>query len=190
MEEVDRPIAALFVETDGVYFGLDGVEPYDKRRDARLYAGTKPVVCHPPCARWGRLAEGAFGKVYSGVGDSGEFQAALEAVNRCGGVLEHPEGSRAWDAFGLTRPIDGAWTFDGRGWVCCIAQGHFGHDTRKRTWLYAAHVTLLPSFQWWASLPAGDAFTLLSKKKRNATPVAFRDMLIRMARSVAHPRHN
>jgi hypothetical protein len=92
----------------------------------------------------------------------------------------------AWDAFGLPKPPDGGWVKAGEdSWVCCVAQGHFGHDTRKRTWLYAAHVTLLPSFPWWASLPAGDAFTLLSKKRRNATPVAFRDLLIRMARSVA-----
>jgi hypothetical protein len=40
-------IAALFVERDGVYFGLPGVDPWDQVRDARLYAGPWPVVAHP-----------------------------------------------------------------------------------------------------------------------------------------------
>lgn len=31
-------IAALFVETDGCYFGIDGVDPWDQARDARQYA--------------------------------------------------------------------------------------------------------------------------------------------------------
>ena len=47
-------IAALFVETGGCYFGLPNVDPWDRERDARDYAGPHPVVAHPPCARWGR----------------------------------------------------------------------------------------------------------------------------------------
>jgi hypothetical protein len=48
-------IAALFVETDGCYFGQAGVEPWDITRDARTYAGPWPVVAHPPCQRGGPL---------------------------------------------------------------------------------------------------------------------------------------
>ena len=51
-------IAALYVETDGCYFGIDGVDPWDEARDARLYAGPWPVVAHPPCQRWGKLWAG------------------------------------------------------------------------------------------------------------------------------------
>ena len=32
-------VAALFVETNGVYFGLDAVDPWDECRDARTYGG-------------------------------------------------------------------------------------------------------------------------------------------------------
>ncbi len=49
-------IAALFVQTGGVYFGLPNVDPWDVKRDARQYAGPWPVVAHPPCSRWCRLA--------------------------------------------------------------------------------------------------------------------------------------
>ena len=47
-------VAALYVETNGVYYGLPDVDPWDEERDARLYDGPWPVVAHPPCARWVR----------------------------------------------------------------------------------------------------------------------------------------
>ena len=49
-------IAALFVATGGVYFGLPGVEPWDIKADARGYAGPFPVVAHPPCQLWVNFA--------------------------------------------------------------------------------------------------------------------------------------
>jgi hypothetical protein len=48
-------VAALFVATNGIYFGLPNVDPWDKRRDARTYAGPHPVVAHPPCALWNTI---------------------------------------------------------------------------------------------------------------------------------------
>lgn len=51
-------IAALFVETNGCYFGQPGVDPWDINRDARLYPGPWPVVAHPPCERWNGPANG------------------------------------------------------------------------------------------------------------------------------------
>lgn len=54
---IDRTIAALFVQTGGAYFGLDGVEPYDINHDAMTYRGPHPVVCHSPCARWGHAPD-------------------------------------------------------------------------------------------------------------------------------------
>jgi len=48
-------IAALFVQTGGCYFGLEGVDPWDEARDARTYSGPYPVVAHPPCQRWGKM---------------------------------------------------------------------------------------------------------------------------------------
>ena len=49
-------IAALFVQKNGAYSGLPNVDPWDESRDARKYDGPFPVVAHPPCARWCRLA--------------------------------------------------------------------------------------------------------------------------------------
>jgi len=51
-------LAALFVETDGVYFNCDGIVPYDITNDARWYRGPFKAICHPPCKRWGRYWSG------------------------------------------------------------------------------------------------------------------------------------
>ncbi len=146
-------IAALYVIAGGVYCGLPDVDPWPKDRDARLYAGPHPVVAHPPCERWGRYWHGGPScKQRMRKGDDGGcFAAALAAVRRWGGVLEHPEASAAWDAFGLNRPPKcGGWIaadFLG-GWTCCVEQGHYGHRARKATWLYACGVRSLPSLTW------------------------------------------
>ena len=137
-------IAALFVEPAprGVYQGLLNVDPWDAKRDARLYAGPWPVVAHPPCERWGRYWHGGpssarFPRARRIKGDDGGcFAAALAAVRRWGGVLEHPADSSAWPAHGLSKPpSDGGWIsadFAG-GWTCRVEQGHFGHRMMRET---------------------------------------------------------
>lgn len=186
-------IAALFVEKDGCYADLAGVDPWDVTRDARRYAGPHPVVAHPPCERFGRWAGVAAGQ------DDGCFTAALSAVRAFGGVIEHPADSLAWRLHGLTAPPrDGGWVSAGdwMGWTCCVEQGHYGHRARKATWLYAAHVEL-PSLRWGRSeasikpRPGRDpvrerrigAVQRMSRRQRRATPVQFRDLLISMAAS-------
>ena len=206
-----QTVAALFVETGGVYSGLPGVDPWDRARDARLYAGPYPVIAHPPCERWGRYWGGApttWPRLKLG-DDKGCFAAALSAVRRWGGVLEHPEGSHAWNAFGLrTPPKSGGWVeadyqgFAG-GWTCCVEQGWYGHRARKATWLYACHVEL-PELRWgrapgdFVRLDEGyhgaeeraravrtGACQRLSKRQRAATPIPFRDVLLSIARTAA-----
>jgi hypothetical protein len=199
-------IAALFVERNGVYWDLDGVDPWDQERDARLYAGPHPVVAHPPCQRWGRYwSGGPSAKVRRELGDDdGCFAAALNAVRTWGGVLEHPEASHAWRTFGLVAPPKlGGWILagDGQGFTCCVEQGHYGHPARKATWLYACGVELV-HLQWGPSkgrrLDEGfhskaerDAaraagrkpIPRLSTRENLATPIPFRDLLISIARS-------
>jgi hypothetical protein len=199
-------IAALFVEAGGCYFGIEGVDPWPIERDARLYAGPWPVVAHPPCQRWGRFWHGCPIKPHQfKLGDDdGCFDAALSAVRRFGGVLEHPADSHAWAHHGLARPPrSGGWIpadlLGGfGGWTCCVEQGHYGHPARKRTWLYATGCHPLPSLRWGPGaqrLPAyaierhgyakarriGVMGAIGGKDKtkiRNATPPEFRDLLL------------
>jgi hypothetical protein len=146
-------IAALFVASGGCYFGLQGVDPWDERRDARLYDGSFPVVAHPPCERWGRYwSGGPSAKIRRQLGDDGGcFASALAAVRRCGGVLEHPEGSHAFRHYGLSVPRwrEGwASAGDGLGMVCCVAQGNYEHRARKLTWLYGVALNPFPELDW------------------------------------------
>lgn len=192
-------IAALFVQTDGCYFGLPHIDPWNKARDARNYPGAHRVIAHPPCERWGRYHGGApttWPRLKLG-DDDGCFEAALRAVRTYGGVLEHPEASHAWEHFGLNAPPRcGGWVvadFEG-GWTCCIDQGHYGHKASKATWLYACGVPL-PSLTWGRSrkrlqIKEGDdrarliktgVCQRLSKRQRAATPIQFRDLLIAIA---------
>lgn len=195
-------IAALFVQKNGVYFGLDDVDPWDITRDARLYEGSYPVVAHPPCSRWCRLAglvEKRWG--HKRGDDGGCFASALASLRKWGGVLEHPAYSDAWAAHDLPPPDpSGGWQRDLHGgWSCHVEQGRYGHAAKKATWLYAVNVTRLPSLAW-GSIPDGDSTALvswcgnnvssgevrprISKKAASRTPLAFRDVLLDMARSV------
>lgn len=183
-------IAALYVATGGTYFRLAGVIPYDERRDARKYRGPHPVVAHPPCARWGRYFQGGpSAKVKKIKGDDkGCFAAALDAVRQYGGILEHPEASSAWAAFGLTAPPrEGGWVKadDFGGFTCCVAQGHYGHKANKFTWLYAVRCEL-PQLKWGKAEKAIKRGSLenLSQRERLATPAPFRNLLLKIARTV------
>lgn len=192
-------IAALYVETNGSYYGIDGVDPWDEARDARKYDGPYPVVAHPPCQRWGAMAFVNYarwgGEHNRPRNDGGCFAAALHAVRLWGGVLEHPAKSRAWDWFGLTKPDRSGWTRCPTGaWVCEVWQSAYGHRANKATWLYFVGDGP-PDMDW--SRPIGTHQVgfydqrgkdrnkpTLSRREASGTPTPFRDVLISMARSV------
>ena len=185
---------------------MRGVVPFGlPERDARAYAGPHPVVAHPPCERWGRYWSGGpshHGRFKLG-DDAGCFAAALASVRAWGGVLEHPEASHAWRAFGLLAPPrSGGWVTAGdfRGWTCCVEQGHYAHPSRKATWLYAVGVEL-PALLWGTSgqrLRMGSGYhsaeerrravkrgvvELLPRGLRCVTPLPFAEVLVAMART-------
>lgn len=189
-------VAALFVEKRGVYWDLPGVDPWDEERDARLYAGPWPVVAHPPCNVWGQLAPVNEARYGNPVGhDKGCFAAALEAVETFGGVLEHPAYTLAWHAFDLDRPRRNSWQRSRIGWVTEVSQSAYGCRARKRTWLYFVGAEEPAALNW--SDPKGEAVIggginsgecvgrrKIEKREASATPLAFRDALLDMARSV------
>jgi hypothetical protein len=103
-------ISALFVQTNGHYYNLPDIDPWNEERDARKYTGNNKVIAHPPCARWCLIAP--MNQILYGckIGDDGGcFESALNSVRRCGGVLEHPAYSIAWKHFNLLRPKFGMW---------------------------------------------------------------------------------
>lgn len=213
----ERRIAALYVETGGCYFGLPGVDPWHGEdhadgsttvhRDGRRYCGPWSVVAHPSCKRWGRFWHGSTRKPHQfKLGDDGGcFEHALWAVRTFGGVLEHPADSRAWARFNLNPPPRGSgWVAADMlgGFTCYVEQGHYGHISRKPTWLYAFAVDL-PELNWaigeqripqemierygYEKARRIGVVAMIGGKhktrKRNATPPAFRDVLLSVART-------
>lgn len=189
-------IAALFVQTNGVYFGLPDVDPWDEKRDARKYAGPWPVIAHPPCQLWTNMAFVNF-KRYGGEhnrpgNDGGCFESALAAVRKFGGVIEHPAESRAWSQFGLTPPTARGWQQTLMGeWVAEVWQSAYGHKARKRTWLFYVgkppdlvdRTAKVGTHQvgWFDRVKP-----TLSKREASMTPDSFRNYLIKLASSSAH----
>ena len=198
-------INALCVETDGVYFGMDGVKPWDINADAFNCDNGFPAIAHPPCKRWGRYAYGgpSVKKPLNLGDDKGCFAFSLWYVRTFGGVIEHPEASHAWRWFGLERPPkSGGWIIadDYGGLTCCVEQGHYGHRARKATWLYLNGFN--PVDLIWGKSEGrermDDGFhssderrlakesglykprNKLGKKERLATPEPFRDLLINL----------
>ena len=190
--------AALFVQEGGCYTELSGVDPWPEGRDARLYEGPYPVVAHPPCQLWGAMANvnyARWGGDHNKPGnDGGCFASALRSVVTFSGVLEHPAKTRAFSAYGLPKPTGVGWQRAGlHEWVCEVWQSAYGHRANKATWLYY-HGTNPPFDLRWER-PTGTHQVghydqrgkaankpTLSKKEANATPIEFRDDLIRLAK--------
>lgn len=195
-------IAALFVETNGVYYGLPSVDPWDYNRDARRYHGTHKVIAHPPCKRWGRYWSGGPSvKVKRLKGDdNGCFASALFSVRSFGGVIEHPAHTHAWNWFGLPKPPKLGWSYpDGFGGRSIfVYQGNYGHRASKQTWLYAkginfdviinqdkcSGVRIDPGYHTAEEAKSARSsidyspIDRLSASERISTPIEFRNLLI------------
>lgn len=193
-----RKIAALFVETNGVYFNVPDVDPWDKERNALNYNGEYPVVAHPPCQLWGRFAKinyARWGGDHNKPGnDGGLFKHALKCVREYGGVLEHPASTYAWEHYGLVKPKGVGWINTRENeWVCEVWQSAYGHLARKKTWLFYCGKQKPKELLWdrlkgshqigfYDQRGKGKNKPTLSGKKASATPLAFRDELIELAR--------
>ncbi len=190
-------VAALYVQPDGCYAAWPWIDAWDEKRDARTYSGPYPVVAHPPCQLWGNLAAvnyARWGGEHNRPGnDGGCFAAALDAVNKWGGVLEHPAKTKAFAAHGLPAPTGAGWqaTMQG-GWVCEVWQSAYGHKANKATWLYYNGGKPPFSLRWERTTGThqigfqdqrGKARNkpTLNKRAANATPLEFRDELLRLA---------
>lgn len=192
-------VAALFVQPDGCYSVCSDIDAWPEHRDARLYDGKLPVVAHPPCQLWGNMAAvnyARWGGEHNKPGnDGGCFASALSSVRRCGGVLEHPAKTRAFAAHGIPKPYGIGWNRIAENeYVCEVWQSAYGHRANKATWLYYCGKNPPHELRW--DRPKGTHQVgfqdqrgkarnkpTLSKKEANATPIAFRDELIKLAQN-------
>lgn len=115
-----------------------------------------------------------------------------QSLDPCGSkvTIVHPAESRAFKWHGIPEPIGVGWqlTIDG-DWVCEVRQAAYGHRAKKRTWLLYHGDAPPPPLDWsdadgthqigWFDIKRPQ----LPKSERAATPTAFRDALISIARS-------
>lgn len=128
-------VTVLFVREDSEYKYNMSIDSYDCIRDARNYNGNGPVIAHPPCRAWGLLSHMAS----PAPGEKELSFFAIDIVRRCGGVLEHPSGSRL---FGPHLPdVDDKKDMYG-GYTILIDQFDFGHVAPKPTKLYICGVNI------------------------------------------------
>lgn len=122
-------VAVLFARADSIYKTLPECDVFDAERDARTYAGTNPIVAHPPCRAWGAFA--MFAKPRED--EKALAPWAIEQIRKNGVVLEHPNASKLWPELGLPEPgtVD-----EFGGWTLPIHQHWFGHRAEKKTRLY------------------------------------------------------
>lgn len=164
--------AVLCTRSDSVYLSL-GADCYDLARDCRTYRGSRPVVAHPPCRAFGRLAHMA--KPRHDEKHVGFW--CRETVRAFGGVLEHPAFSSIFP-HGL-RPGQ---RDELGGWLLPIRQQWFGHPARKDTWLYI--VGLEPRDAPRMPLVLGDASRTVESQDRAArerTPFDLATWLLEIA---------
>lgn len=147
---------------------------------------------------------------YPGGDDGGCFASALASVRRYGGSLEHPAFSHAWEHHRLMRPRSNNDYGDRVGWerhcfpsvgpcrviqdywVCEVFQSAYGCQAQKRTWLL--YCGKRPPFELDWSHKSGTHQVgwfdrnkpTLSKRNASATPVAFAETLIALARGSKH----
>lgn len=188
-------VAVLFAREDSGYKAMPSVDVWDKVRDATMYRGTLPVVAHPPCTRWSMINGVVLSRYphkaheFAWGNDGGTFAFALDTVRRCGGVLEHPAGSRAWRHYSL--PQRGRTPDKYGGWTAEVRQVDWGHRAEKRTWLYIVgagpdDVPPMPAPRKHTAvvvrMPECATVEIMSKAEREHTPPEFRQWLVDLAR--------
>lgn len=186
-----RQVAALYVDVDkGPYANLPDVEAWGIEQDATTYDGPDPIVAHPACAPWGKFSWRSCGADSKVDGSRSCGLIAVDQVRRFGGVVEHPVGSKLWEAMGMPRPGEGKDSFG--GWTLDVKQVDWGHPCEKRTWLYIVGVEpediprIPPSRQPTHVIESGGGATLprLPKSQRHITPPKFAKWLVDLARRV------
>lgn len=173
-------VAVLCAGPRSNYLGLDGVDIFDRKRDARTFERGMPVIAHPPCRAWSVRCK------HQAKPEPGEKELGIwcaDQLRRWGGILEQPAHSELFAAAGL--PIPGKQS-SRLFWAVEVWQGWWGTPTIKRTWLAFCGIDRSQvNFPFKLCAAGGDkrAWKCLSAHQRSRTPVQFASWLVSYART-------
>jgi hypothetical protein len=173
--------AALYVDVRRGPYAALGVECWGEAEDATRYPGPGPVIAHPPCGPWSRLAH-MCGPDLLAQAHLGPI--AVGQVRRWGGVLEHPTASRLWAACQMPRPgeMPDRWG----GFTVEVEQWWWGHRAVKPTWLYIVGPSLADVMRSLPAPPTDRARPASGGRATTARDRSARSMLERLPRSQRH----
>ena len=155
-------IAILYASKHSNYFKLRSkynLDIFTEERDCRNFQFDCPVITHAPCAQWSRLH--AFAKDNPGQKALAHF--CYDAVNKCGGIFEHPAGSHFFKTVNA----------DFRK-IYSVNLSWFGYRSRKLTYLYYNQTSLASHPLSFDAHPGRIEYSH-SKLQRSITPIAFNE---------------
>lgn len=157
-------VPVLFVHQRSNYKKVPGFDCYDEKRNALTYAGSCPVIAHPPCRLWSRLK----GLSTAPASEKNLALWSVKLVRAVGGIVEHPYDSKLWEEINCP----GVGEFDKFGGTSFVFdQFDFGYYTRKRTRIYIVGLNSLSELPR-SNLrfePVARKFDNLSPKQRSET---------------------
>lgn len=171
-------VAILCAARKSVYHELPDVDVYDLDRDARTFPGGMPIVAHPPCRAWSRLA-----KNMGHVPIQAEIELGLwccQQLRECGGIMEQPRGSLLFCEAGFP---------DSDIWITEVHQVWWGYPMRKATWLAFCGIdprAVAPPLRLHPRGYDRNKCSSMSERQRSATTREFAEWLVALAR-VATP---
>lgn len=155
----------LFTRKDSIYKEL-GCDCWDAERNARLYLGAGPVIAHPPCRAWGRMAHWSKHTDY----EKSHAVWTIDLIRKFGGIMEHPVTSRVWELL------------DDDEKTLVVDQNWFGHPAQKRTRLFYNLPNRYPPIPFQLERIERPV-EQMSKRQREQTPRPFAEWLIKWINS-------
>lgn len=166
-------IDILCAQVNSNYFKLPGLRIWTEKEDAFNCTGQDFKIAHPPCAQWSRLK--AFAKPNEREKELGIF--CIDAVARCGGIVEQPIGSSLFKAHN-----------PGGGRFYRVFQSDWGFPARKATLLWCVGVQLEPHPINW-ELPKTKVCRM-GRGKRSLMPLSFCEYLVKSVTNSAILHHH
>lgn len=139
----------------------DGVDVWNKERNAWNFTGRNMCLTFAPCQQWSRLRKFA----NENLNEKLLAYWCWDIVNSNGGIFEHPMGSYFWKHVGADRKK-----------MISVDQCWFGFPCKKNTYLYF-HQCKPNSFPI-LKLPTVRDITNINTRSRSITTVEFNNWLL------------